>query len=99
MIKKARLSASVDSDVLKAAARAASRGGTLSGWVNDAMRLKLDQDRRLSALDAFLRAYEAEHGEISEDEMSAAVRAARDRATRVRSRRPARGPRTPQRPG
>jgi hypothetical protein len=52
--------------------------------VNDALRLKADQDRRLRALDVFLAAFEAEHGPISEQEMDEAARAARGRAVVVR---------------
>jgi hypothetical protein len=40
---------------------------SISAWVNDAPRLKADHDRRLQALDDFLAAYEAEHGEITDD--------------------------------
>jgi hypothetical protein len=88
MIKKRRLSASIDASVLEAAERAVPRGGTLSAWVNDALRLKLEHDRRLDALMAFIAAHEAEHGEITEEEMRAASRRARARAVTVRSLRP-----------
>jgi hypothetical protein len=43
-----------------------------------------DHDRRLAALDEFVAAYEAEHGEISEQEMRDAARRARARAIVVR---------------
>ena len=56
----------------------------MSAWVNDALRLKADHDRRLRALDEFLAGYEAEHGEISEEEMREAARGARGRAVVVR---------------
>ena len=52
--------------------------------LNDALRLKLEQDRRLEALGAFVHAYEAEHGEITPDEMRDAARRARGRAIPVR---------------
>jgi hypothetical protein len=42
--------------------------------------------RRLQAIDDFLADYEAEHGEITEDEMRDATRRARERATAVRGR-------------
>ena len=54
--------------------------------MNDALRLKADHDRRLQAHDDFLDAYEAEHGEITEDEMRDAARRARERAIVVRGR-------------
>jgi Arc/MetJ-type ribon-helix-helix transcriptional regulator len=60
------------------------RAESISAWVNDALRLKADHDRRLQALDEFLAAYEAEHGEITEDEMRDAARRARERAIVVR---------------
>jgi Arc/MetJ-type ribon-helix-helix transcriptional regulator len=88
MTQKGRLSASVDATLLVAAeaAVAAGRSSSVSSWVNDALRLKLEQDRRLAGLDHFVRAYEAEHGEITAAEMTAAARRARARATPVRGR-------------
>jgi hypothetical protein len=41
-------------------------------------------DRRLRGIDDFIAAYEAEHGEITEEEMDAAVRSMRERAIVVR---------------
>jgi Arc/MetJ-type ribon-helix-helix transcriptional regulator len=86
MSPKQRLSASVDAELMAAAQQAVSdgRAENLSAWVNDALRLKADHDRRLRALDDFLAAYEAAHGEITEDEMRAAARRARERAIVVR---------------
>jgi Arc/MetJ-type ribon-helix-helix transcriptional regulator len=80
------LSASVDADLVEAgqSAVAEGRAENLSAWVNDALRLKADHDRRMRALDDFIGAYEAEHGEISEDEMREASRRARARAVVVR---------------
>ena len=87
---KQRLSASVDADLLAAATAAAQRGRvrTISAWVNDALRLKLEHDQRLQALASFIDAYEAEHGEINQGEMDRAARRARSRAAPVRGRRP-----------
>jgi hypothetical protein len=80
---KQRLSASVDSDLLAAAT------------VNDALRLKLEHERRLDALAEFINAYESEHGAISPAEMELAARRARSRAVTVRgARRPSRARRT-----
>jgi Arc/MetJ-type ribon-helix-helix transcriptional regulator len=87
MSLKRRLSASVDAELVAVAQEAVEQGETesLSAWVNDALRLKAEHDRRLRALDEFLTAYEAEHGEITEAEMRDAARAARGRAVAVRS--------------
>jgi Arc/MetJ-type ribon-helix-helix transcriptional regulator len=86
MSAKQRLSASVDAELVAVAqeAVAAGQAESISAWVNDALRLKADHDRRLRALDDFLAAYEAEHGEISEEEMREAARSARNRAVVVR---------------
>jgi len=88
MSTKQRLSASVDTELMAAAQQAVTEGRaeSISAWVNEALRLKTDHDRRLKALDDFLAAYEAEHGEITEDEMRAAGRRARERAIVVRGR-------------
>lgn len=84
---KQRLSASVDAELLHAAQTAVDEGRatSISAWVNDALRLKADHDRRMQALDSFLATYEAEHGVITEDEIDETVRRARSRATVVRS--------------
>jgi Arc/MetJ-type ribon-helix-helix transcriptional regulator len=83
---KQRLSASVDSDLIEAAENAVTSGRSesVSAWVNDALRIKLEQERRLEALAAFIAAYEDEHGEITPDEMLAAARRARASAITVR---------------
>ncbi|MEL6338571.1 MAG: hypothetical protein AAFP04_13595 [Myxococcota bacterium] len=86
MTSKKRLSALVESELLQAAEDAVERGEapTVSAWVNDALRSKAEPDRRGRALAEFVRAYEAEHGEITPDEMQEALRAARGRTRVVR---------------
>jgi len=88
MSRRERLSASVDRDLLAVgrAAVAAGRTSSLSEWVNEALRLRADHEGRLQALDEFVTAFEAEHGEISEEEMRDAQRRARSRAVVVRGR-------------
>ena len=94
MTTKRRLSASVDAELVAVAQQAVTggRAESISAWVNDALRLKADHDRRLQALDEFLAAYEAEHGEITEDEMQDAARRARERAVVVRGNPEQRSP-------
>ena len=96
MSTKRRLSASVDEDLIRAAEAAVKRGGvpTVSAWVNEALRQKLEHERRLLALADFIGAFEAEHGEISEREMEQAGRSARARAVAIRTVKPARVPRS-----
>ena len=86
MTNRARLSATIEADVLAAGQAAVARGQaeSLSAWVNTALRRQADHDRRMQALDVFLAAYEAEHGEISDAEIVAASRRARERAIVVR---------------
>lgn len=86
MKNRARLSASVDDDLLDAGRHAveAGRAASLSAWVNTALRRQADHDRRMAALDAFIAEYEAEHGEISDEEIEGATRRARARAIVVR---------------
>jgi hypothetical protein len=86
MTSKERLSASVDRELHEAgvAAVAAGRAPNLSAWVNDALRRQADHDRRMSALDEFFAAFEAEHGEITSEEIRDATRAARSRSVVVR---------------
>ncbi len=93
MIPKQRLSASVDADLIVAAEAAVARGrfDSVSAWVNDALRLKVEQDRRLEALGAFVAAYETEHGKITPEEVRDAARRARGRAVVVRPAREGRG--------
>jgi Arc/MetJ-type ribon-helix-helix transcriptional regulator len=99
MSTKQRLSASVDAELMAAAQQAVTEGRaeSISAWVNEALRLKADHDRRLQALDDFLAAYEAEHGQITEDEMRDAARRARERAIVLRGRPAERRPAPPGR--
>ena len=91
MSGKERLSASVDADLVAEAHAAVARGQaeSVSAWVSEAMRAKVEHDRRLAALDSFLARFEAEHGEITEQELRAATRNARAAAEVVRGRRSA----------
>ena len=86
-MSKHRLSASVDSHLIEAVESAVAQGrsDSISSWVNEALRLKLENDRRLEALAAFLRTYEKQYGEITAEEMSLASRRARANAVTVRS--------------
>ncbi len=86
MRNKQRVSASLEGDLVDAgqAAVAAGDAESFSAWVNDALRRQVDHDRRLRALDEFLAAYEAENGEITEQQMHDATDRARARAVIVR---------------
>ncbi len=87
MTTKRRLSASIDADLLAAAEQAVKRGGaaSVSSWVNEAFRRQLEHDRRLAAMDEFLVGFEAEFGEITDDDIALATKRTRANATVVRS--------------
>ena len=90
---KRRLSVSVRPAWIEAAQTAVAGGQApnVSAWVDDALRLKVDHDRRLAALAAFLESYENTHGVITDEEVRDAARRARSRAVTVR------GPKTKRR--
>jgi hypothetical protein len=87
MTNRERLSATVEAEWLAAgrAAVAEGRAESLSAWVNDALRRQAEHDRRMQALDDFLAAYEAEHGEITDEEIREAQRRSRSRAVVMRT--------------
>ena len=86
MIGKRRLSVSVDAELLAAAEAAVERGEapTLSAYVSVGIRNQLENDQRLRAGREFIRAHEAEHGEITEEESHRAMRSLQSRAVHVR---------------
>jgi metal-responsive CopG/Arc/MetJ family transcriptional regulator len=90
MTAKSRLSVTVDADLIAASQAAVAAGETesVSAWVNDALRLKVEHDRRLRGIGDFIAAYEAEYGEITDQEMDAAYRAMKGRAIVVRGGQP-----------
>jgi Arc/MetJ-type ribon-helix-helix transcriptional regulator len=90
MNTKERLSASVDSALIQAAEKAVKRGtaASVSAWVNEALLLKLEHERRLESLAAFVTAYEKEHGDISTEEIRLATRRARSKSIAVRGPSP-----------
>jgi hypothetical protein len=92
MTTKERLSASVDAALMQAAREAVAEGRapSLSAWINDALRIKCEHDRRMAALSGFVASFEAEFGEISDEEMRDATRSARSRARVVRPKAPKR---------
>lgn len=89
MIGKQRLSATVDAELLAAAEQAAAHQGSknLSAWINEAIRTKLEHDRRLQALSKLIAEFEAEHGVITVEQIAATRREMAGRAIVVRGRR------------
>jgi len=93
MERKRRLSVSVDARLMEAAELAVRHGEapTLSAYVSKGLQLMLENDKRLRAMDEFLREYEREHGKITDEEVAEAVRSMQARAIHVRPARPTRG--------
>lgn len=91
MSVKARLSASVDAELLEAGQRAVDAGEaeSVSAWVNDALTRQVAHDRRMRAMDELIAEYEAEHGVITDEEIAATTKRLRAKATPVRGRRTA----------
>ena len=89
----------MDAVLIRAAEQAVKRGlaTSVSAWVNDALQLKLGQERRLESLAAFVSAYEKEHGEISAEEIRLATRRARAKAVAARGLPEAQGAANPRR--
>jgi hypothetical protein len=90
MPRKARLSASVDADLIAAGQAAVAAGTTenLSAWVSEALHRQAEHDRRLAALGGVLADFESEHGALSDAEIADASRWARERAVVVRGAAP-----------
>ncbi len=86
MTAKTRLSVTVDADLIAASQSAVAEGEaeSVSAWVNDALRLKVEHDRRLRGIDDFIATFEAEYGEITNEEMDVAYRDSKARAIVVR---------------
>lgn len=95
------MSASVDAELLEAASAAVAAGTapSVSAWVSEAMRRHVEHEQRLAALGAFIDAFEAEHGVITDDEIAAATRSSRARAITVQKRPTSRVPKAHRRAG
>lgn len=84
--RKVRLTVTVDPDLVEAGNQAVAdgRADSLSAWVNAALADGALRDRRLQSLAEAIRTYEATHGEITTDEMTAQARRDRESAEVVR---------------
>jgi len=93
--RKERLTVTVDPDLIEAGNQAVAAGlaESLSGWVNAALVERAIRDRRLQSLSDAITTYEADHGQITADEMAAQTRRDREEAAVVRgSRRTSKAP-------
>ncbi len=83
-----RVSVTIEAELLEAgrAAVAAGEAESLSAWVNSALRRQSAHERRIRAADAAIKAYEAEFGEITDEEIAATTRKLRAKAVVVRGK-------------
>lgn len=87
--RKQRLTITVDSELV-AAARAeveAGRADSVSAWVGVAIRERAERERKLALLAEAVADFEAEFGEIGDDEITSNRRADRERSRVVRGPR------------
>lgn len=86
---KERLTVTVDQDLIAAGndAVAEGRAESMSAWVNAALAERAAKDRRLAALAAAVKHYEAQFGEITAQEIAHQARADREAARVVRGPR------------
>lgn len=86
-LRKTRLTVTVDAELAEAANAAVESGAaeSVSAYVNDALTVQSARRRRLAAMERALKAYEAEFGEITEEEMAEQRR--QDRANAIIVRR------------
>lgn len=84
------MTVTVDPELIEAANRAVSDGEaeSVSGWVSAALVDKVAKDQKLADLRKAVKAYEAEFGEITPEELAAQGRTDRAGAVIVRGRRP-----------
>ncbi len=87
--RKKRLTVTVDPDLVAAGHAAVEQGlaDSLGAWVNEALVARVERDRRLRAMDEAIASYEAEFGEITDEQLEARRRADREAAIVVRPKR------------
>ena len=83
------MTVTVDPELVEAGNRAVASGSadSVSSWVNDALSDRALKDRRLEALAVAVSDYEAEFGQITDEEMALQRRFDRQSALVVRGER------------
>lgn len=94
--RKQRLTVTVDPELVAAGNHAVASGAanSLSAWVSMALSDKARRDQQLEQLSEAIAGYEADFGEITDEEITAQRRADRQDAVVVRGRRAAASTRT-----
>lgn len=85
---KQRLTVTLEAGLVEAAKRAVRDGGvdSVSAFVAASLETQLAHEERLRALDVWIADHEAEHGEITAQEMAEQRQRDRDAAAGVRAR-------------
>jgi hypothetical protein len=86
-MSKRRVTITVDEALVELASTSVDQGKTesVSAWINEAMNDRVARDRRLEVLAELVAAYEAKHGEITDDELAEQAQRDRDAAAASRS--------------
>jgi Arc/MetJ-type ribon-helix-helix transcriptional regulator len=86
-MSKRRVTVTIDDDMLEKISSAVTQGRaeSVSAWVNEAVTARHLRDQRLQNLSALLADYEAEHGEITPDELADQAQHDRDAAALSRA--------------
>lgn len=86
-MSKRRVTITVDDELAREVTVAVDEGRveSVSAWINAAMVDRLARERRLGILAALLVDYEAEHGEITDDELAEQAQQDRDAAAGFRA--------------
>ena len=83
---KQRVTITIDPHLVAAAQKAVKSGeaDSVSNWISDALEEKVARDYKLTLLAAAIADFEAEFGEITDDEIATQRRTDRSKATVVR---------------
>jgi Arc/MetJ-type ribon-helix-helix transcriptional regulator len=86
---KQRLTVTLDPELIEAGQHAVESGAanSVSGWVSAALEDKIRRDSKLALLAAAISDFEAEHGEITAEEIAVQKRLDRTEATVIRGQR------------
>lgn len=79
-MSKRRVTITVDPRFLADVQMAVGEEGSVSSWISQAVADRLEKERRLDVLGELIARYEAEHGEITLDEIEITEERDRDRA-------------------
>lgn len=85
-VTKVRVTVTIDAALAAdgEAAVAAGRATSMSAWVNQALAAVSEKERQLAAMSELIAEWEAEHGEITDEQLAERERLDREAAAEVR---------------